>query len=426
MIPSRFVVHAPISQWHQSKVGDRARCTVVWAVLLGLALTPTLPAELASQETPPHTLTLPGVAGAPFPYLAPEELGLSSEGLKELVAGVQGWVEDGEIIGAELLLVKDRTIVLHETLGWRDRDAALPLERNSFYRIRSMTKPFTGTSILLLKEEGKLALDDPVSNFLPSWRNEASEEITIRQLLSHTGGFVQGGFPSPFQRYETLREAVDAVGEAGPQKSVGEGYEYSDVGSATLGAVVEELSGLPVERFIETRILDPVGLMDTKTFFDPGLPWAAWMNPTYARSSGSSPWVQYWHPTQEQAFPFFRASGGLYTTILDYARWLTVFVDLGAYPGGRLLTEETVREALSPGLSTDYGLHWEIFSPLPDDGGLPAFGHGGSDGTLAMAIPSEDLLVLIFTQSRGNGVLRRFPPGVRRALDLEGGASGSD
>ena len=173
---------------------------------------------------------------------------------------------------------------------------------------------------------------------------------------------------------------------------------------------------MPVEKFIQDRILEPLALTDTHTAFSPEVPWASRVNPTYSRSDPGDPWVQYWDPSQPQTFPFFRASGGLYTTILDYARWLTVFMDLGVYGEGRLLSEETVREAIGPAASMGYGLHWEIFSSPPEDGGLPAFGHGGSDGTLALAMPSYGVVALVFTQSRGGGVIRQFPMAVWNAV----------
>ena len=394
--------------------GARAQSHAHWAMILLLfllCLSPTV-----SQGQVPTGRTLPGVPDSPFPYATPEESGLSSEPVNGLVATARKWVEDGDVVGAEILLMKDRRIVLHQAVGWRDKEKGLPLERNSIYRIRSMTKPFTATAVFILMEEGRLSLEDPVARYLPSWQNDSSRDITIRQLLSHTGGFVQGGFPRSFWSYGSLRAAVDAVGAAGPQHPPGENYEYSDVGSATLGALVEEISGLPVEKFIQDRILEPLALTDTHTAFSPEIPWASRVNPTYSRSDPGDPWAQYWDPSQPQRFPFFRASGGLYTTILDYARWLTVFMELGVYDEGRLLSEETIREAIQPAASRGYGLHWEIFSSPPEDGELPAFGHGGSDGTLAVAMPSYGVVALVFTQSRGGRVIRQFPMAVWNAV----------
>ena len=380
-----------------------------------------LPVGLAHAQTEiPRVRTFPGVESSTFSYAAAEELGLSTAALEGVADSVADWVRDGEIVGAEILVVKDRKVVLHEAVGWSDRDAAIPLERNSLYRIRSMTKPFTATAIFLLAEAGNLSLDDSVAQYLPSWRNEHSEGISIRQLLSHTGGFVQGGFPGPLHQYADLRAAVDAVGETGPRNPPGVRYEYSDVGSATLGAVAAEVSGMPLERFIETRILDPVNLSDTHTRYWPEAPWASRMNPTYAKPSPGADFVQYWHPSQEQAMPFFRASGGLYTTVFDYSRWLYLWMEGGEYGEGRLVSKETVKTALTPMVTPGYGLHWEVFSSVPGDGTLPTFGHGGSDGTLAIAFPDLDAVALIFTQSRGNRVIRRFFPLTRAALGGEG------
>jgi CubicO group peptidase (beta-lactamase class C family) len=153
-----------------------------------LCLSPTV-----GQGQVPTGRTLPGVPDSPFPCATPEESGLSSEALDALAAGVRQWVEEGDVVGAEFLLMKDRRIVLHQAVGWRDKEKGLPLERNSIYRIRSMTKPFTATAVFILMEEGRLSLEDRVARYPPSWQNDSSRDITIRQLLSHTGGFVQGG-----------------------------------------------------------------------------------------------------------------------------------------------------------------------------------------------------------------------------------------
>ena len=389
--------------------GPRTCCVpvfVLFTTLVSVSVGCTQEAEV------PRDQTQPAVADPKFSYAEPEEVGISGAALEGLVRLVGGWVSDGEIIGAEFMLVKDRKIVLHEAMGWNDMERGLPMRRNSIFRMRSMTKPFTGTSVLILREEGQLDLDDRVSDYLPSFDNDLSREITLRQLLTHTGGYVQGGFPAPFYSYGSLREVVDAVGAAGPQHPPGSDYRYSDVGSATLGAVVEQVSGMPVERFIETRILEPLGMVDTHTRFWIDAPWAGRMNSTYRRSDGSN-WTKYWDNTSEQRFPFFRASGGLYCTTLDYARFLAAFMDGGVAGGTRILSETSVEEALSPGpLNPEYGLHWMLprTSDLED---VKVFGHGGSDGTIAFAIPELDFMVLYFTQSRGTRTLQSF---VREAL----------
>jgi len=349
---------------------------------------------------------------APFPSVAPKRVGLSAEKLNALVERMEKWLAEEEMVGAELLIIKDRKTVLHETVGWKDRERELPYERNTIARIRSMTKPFVGTSVLMLAEERKLRLREPIATYLPSWDNERSRDITIDQLLHHRGGFTQPGYPDPLVSYKSLREAVDATGIAGPQHEPDSRYFYSDAGSATLGAVVAEVSGMPVERFIETRILEPLGMGNSLTKLSEDDPRRPRVSSTYNRSGSDAPFVKYWENTQPQAMPFFRASGGMYSTPEDYAKFLALWMDHGRAGSKRLLKRTTTGRALEgvpTGSSYEYGMQWQIFT---DAGvppvGLPPFGHGGSDGTIAFADPKQDLMVLYFTQSRGGSTTRRM------------------
>ena len=357
----------------------------------------------------PHAKTFP--PASPFSYAGPQEVGLSSSEIESLADRVYNWVKQGKVVGGELLVVKNRRIVLHEASGWSDRQRRIPLQRNSIYRIRSMTKPFIGTAVLMLAEEERLSLDDTVATYIPSFDNERSREITISQLLTHTAGYVQGGFPPNYWNSPTLREAVDKIGQMGPHHPPGESFRYSDLSTATLGAVVAEITGGPVERFLESRIFDPLGMSDTYTFFAPDVPWAPRMNSTYKRVRGT--WRKYWDNTKKQETPFFRASGGIYTTVFDYARFLTAWMDYGKYNGGRILSQASVVEALKRSRLADYGYHWSIFDDSTSAGRLPVFGHGGSDGTLAIAYPRLDMLILFFTQSRGTSSINEFLAAVK-------------
>jgi CubicO group peptidase (beta-lactamase class C family) len=188
------------------------------------------------------------------------------------------------------------------------------------------------------------------------------------------------------------------------------------VGGATVGAIVQEVTGLPLERFIETRILEPLGLEDTYTRFPPNAPWAARANPTYARSPETGEWAQFWDPSMGEAAPWFPGSSGLYSTVFDYARWLELWMNMGVLGNTRLVSRATVLTALRPAGGRNYGLHWQLFSPLPVGGQLPEFGHAGSDGTLAMAFPELNGMALLFSQSRGNTVVEEFVSLARAAL----------
>ncbi len=369
----------------------------------------------AEHRAVPRTATFPEPESSPLAYAPAEEVGLSGEALERIGDEVETWVADGDVMGAEILVIRNDRAGFHEAIGWSDLEEGRPLQRNSIYRIRSMTKPLVGTSILILMEEGRLQLDDPAATYLASFDNERSRAITIRSLLSHTSGLGNSGsedvgLPRRPDEYESLRELVDDLGAIGASRPPG-AFHYSDAGSATLGAIVEEVSGMPVERFIETRILEPLGMTDTHTRFEPDAHWVSRMNSTYRWSRDDCGLVRYWDPTMKQRYRYFRASGGLYSSIADYARFLSMWMNRGRYGDMRLLSEATVEEALRPvarGDGRDYAMHWTIRDDEMIDG-LPAmFGHGGSDGTMAFAWPALDSMVLYFTQSRGHNRRENF------------------
>jgi CubicO group peptidase (beta-lactamase class C family) len=341
------------------RVGKYAKALSTLLVLSLACDTPTSLSERCGLTPHPRS---------PFQYACPEDVGLPAFELATLVADIQSWVDNEAIVGAEFMLIKDRRIVAHSAVGWSDVERGIPLERNSIYRIRSMTKPFTGTAILMLMEDGELALDDRVSEYLPSFDNDRSREINIRQLLTHNGGLSESGWPGIPWEYPSLRALVDDVGEMGPENPPGSGFQYSNLGSATLGALVAEVSGMPVELFFGTRIFEPLDLQDTHTHFTPDVSWAPRMNSTYWWNG--SEWEKYWDNTMEQVYPFFHTSGGLYSTVFDYARFLEVWMDLGAYAGGRLLSEETVLEALLPRPGDEdgnYGYQWQVLHAIDGD-----------------------------------------------------------
>ena len=167
----------------------------------------------------------------------------------------------------------------------------IPMEKHSIARIRSMTKPFVGTSILMLCDKGELALDDPVSKYIPAWDTDVCRDIRIEQLLTHTAGFSQPGYPGSLMSFATLRDLVDATGAVGPQMTPGEQYNYSDADTATLGCIVAELSGMPVEDFIQKNFFDALGMtssMCNLSTDDPRRP--AVSKAAIARSSCSRVW----------------------------------------------------------------------------------------------------------------------------------------
>ncbi|HUF25540.1 MAG TPA: serine hydrolase [Gemmatimonadaceae bacterium] len=355
----------------------------------------------------PRTRTLPGIESPAFPYVRPEEVGLSSEKLERLGAEVASWVAAGDLVGGELLIVKNGRTVFHEAYGWSDRERRKPVERNSIWSIKSMSKPFTATAVLMLAEEGKLSLDDPVSRYIPRFAGDP--RTTIRHLLSHTSGYREEvGDPSPI--HESFTHWVEDWAAQTPAGTLGE-FRYSDFGFAAAGYIVEAVSGLPIGRFTEERIIAPLRLHNTSTEFSSDSAWRARLNPWYRWNDHAGAYHLLW-AAHRPAWQFYPAAWGMFSTAMDYARFMALWVNKGESRGVRLLAKPTVEEALREQARDGwggYGYGWFV-AEEPRANGLPSvFFHGGGDGTMAMVLPSSDAMVLLLTHSRSGphlGALR--------------------
>ncbi|MCR9291577.1 MAG: beta-lactamase family protein [bacterium] len=333
---------------------------------------------------------------------------IPNEALELLRQHMQELVEQREVVGCELHILQAGETLLHEAFGWADLQEQRPLEVNSVFCVRSMTKPLVGTAIQLLIEDGELALEQPVAEILPEFDVPDKRSITVEQLLTHSSGLPFSTFQRPLSEYATIRDvAVEAAG-AKLVFPPGTGFQYSDAGSDTLGAVVAAVAGESPEVFIERRILEPLQLVDTFTLL--GDQETLRMRIPSAYSGGAGNWQRHWHNRDAPIFPLFLTSQSLYSTTTDYARFLQLWIARGVYQGKQLLTAAAVARGLQPGrridgyrtgfegLELSYGQQWMIYS----DGDQPViFGHNGSDGTHAWAWPDRDLIVLFFTQSRG-------------------------
>ena len=363
------------------------------------------------------------IAGSPLPYAEPGDVGLASDEIWRFKERLYARVVARHLIGAEILVVKDGRIVLHQAMGWADRDERVPLERNTIFRLASMTKPLVGTATLLLAEEGRLGLEDRVSDYLDSFANDQSGRITMRQLLTHRSGFAQGAEPRGYATRPSLREAVDLLGRSGPDFPPGERFVYSNLNSEILGALVQAVTGEPVERFLESRILSPLELADTFTRLA-DVPRTDHVSSSYRRWE-PGPWERYWRPDRAPEAAWFSPAGDLLGTALDYATFLASWLDsVHGRPEG-LLPESIAREALEdpeagpghPPRPRYVGLHWEIYAPPSDPGGLPTFGHRGATGTVGLAIPDRDAIVVLLTNSQETEVVEEV---IQQALDLLG------
>lgn len=257
-----------------------------------------------------------------------------------------------------------------------------------------------------------MSLSDKVSDYLSSFNNENSREIPIEQLLTHTSGIENSDYPNYVGHaidYPSLKQYVDTIGKYGPIYKPGVQYKYSDPGSSVLTYLIAFVSGVPAEEFIKKQIIDPLDLTNTFCSLTNIDEKRDKLSSTYEMKDSS--FVKYWDNSDNQEMSYFRGSGGIYSTITDYAKFMTMWMNKGKIDDKDFLSEELINKALIPSrLKNDYGLHWSIYNYNTTDTAkyLPIFHHGGSDGTFAAAIPEQDMIVLYFTQSRGNETEYKF------------------
>ena len=352
----------------------------------------------------------PCLAAETFPDATPESQGLSSQSLGKLLDVVRGFAKNGDIVGGELLVIKNRRTVLQAAVGLGDQESHKPLEPDAIYCIRSMTKPVMGAAVQILIDEGRLSLDDTAAKYLPAFDNDKSRAITVRQLLTHTGGLpLSSLIGTNFQALHSLRDVADKTGNNGPTAPPGSRFQYSDDGADTLGAIVSVITGEPAEAFITRRILEPLGMHDTFALVATAGSKRERFTAAYAGSRGS--WVRFSSPQEKPLFPYFLASQGMYSTTKDYARFLAMYLDDGRVGDQRVLSKAAVERTLTPAIATGMPTQFPkltaqygqlMFDYVDAAGKLRVFGHSGSDGTWAYAWPQQDLMVLYFTQSRGN------------------------
>lgn len=346
----------------------------------------------AALSAVPHTQGLPPAT--------PASAGMDAALLRQAVEIYREAVKRDDIRGAVLYVARRGKVVLHEAVGLRHHAYRLPMEKDTLFRMASNTKPVVAAAVLLLAEEGKLALSDPAAKHLKSYDTEKSRRVTIEQLLTHSSGLRIGPILLPFADGEarTLQNAVAKFGAEGPAAEAGT-YSYNNAGYNTLGAIIEVASGQPLETFLKTRIYDPLRMHDSLNHEDPAkLHRMATVYRGRPGTGGTIAFTQGFTPGDPPDFPVIRASGGLISTAHDYARFLEMFRLGGAIDGVRILRAETTRAAVQPRVrineSSSYGYGWTVRA----DG---TYSHSGSDGTMAWIDPSREIIGMVLTQSPG-------------------------
>jgi CubicO group peptidase (beta-lactamase class C family) len=335
--------------------------------------------------------------------------GVDAEVLAEIEQRIAGFVTAGQIVGAELLVIRDGRTIRHRGFGWRDVDAGAPMEPGTIFNLRSMAKPIVGSIAQRLVDRGELDLGAPVSRYLAAFEGEGSAAITVRQLLTHTSGLPDGNPAGRPSDYPTLKSVADYWGRHGPTAfPPGTGFLYSDPGADVLAVVLQEATGRTLPDLAQREVFGPLGMKDAHAFVDSATSADPRFASDYRWSKRDRRWVRYWQPGDGSLAPFPIGSGTTwYATAADYALLMTAWLNSDV----EWLSPRAIARGLTPvsampypnglpGFSVHYGQMWLVYTDA--SGRRVAFGHSGSDGTYAYAWPEQDLVVLYMTQSRGN------------------------
>jgi CubicO group peptidase (beta-lactamase class C family) len=366
---------------------------------------------------------------AVFPTVATRAAEPSPEKLAAIQSSTQKFVDSGDIAGAVTVVGRRDGVFSHEAVGVLDLDSKQPMPKDALFRIASMTKPITAVGIMMLVDEGKLSVDDPVEKHLPEFKGQMlaergkegttlkkpSRPITLCDLLTHTSG-LPGMPPAPMadlyvKRDHTLAEAVQAFAQRPLDFEPGSKWSYCNTGIDTLGRLIEVVSGMSYEEFLKKRIFDPLGMKDT-TFY-PTPEQLQRVPPTYSKKDGKLVVAPNNLINLPKSAKYPIPAGGLYSTGEDLARFYRMMLNSGTFGKRRLLSEASVKAmtsnqigdlkgAFTPGMG--FGFGWAVVrQPQGVTGMLSpgSYGHGGAFGTQAWLDPKQDLFVVLLIQRAG-------------------------
>jgi CubicO group peptidase (beta-lactamase class C family) len=382
-----------------------------------------------------HAQALPGAK--------PEQVGLAPERLARISATLRTDVEKGVIPGAVLLVARHGKVAMFEAIGARDPESKAPMTRDAIFRIYSMSKPITSVAAMILFEEGKLTLDQPVSKHLPQLggltvgvekpdagggapaleMQPARRDMTIQDLLRHTSGLTYGFFGSGLVKkayvdsklwndYPSNAELVDRLARLPLAYQPGTTWDYSH-STDVLGRVIEVISGASLYQFEKERILDPLGMKDTSFYVTDRAKQERVVEPfPHDRSIGVE--ANFNDPRVVQKWE--SGGGGMVATAMDYARFCQMLLNGGALDGKRILGPKTVAYMTSdhlgaaiattplylPGPGFGFGLGFAVRTAAgvsPFAGSVGEFNWGGAGGTYFWVDPKEDLFVVFMMQS---------------------------
>ncbi|MFK7847085.1 MAG: serine hydrolase domain-containing protein [Rhodothermales bacterium] len=414
----------------------KAFLTIITCVLVAFVCIPTAGAQTASLQKSPL-----------LEEASPASVGMSAERLARIDKMAEEAVAEGNLPGIVALVARQGKIIHWKAYGKADNESNRALKRDDIFRIASQSKAITSTAVMMLWEEGKFRLDDPVSKYIPAFKNpqvlknykysdttyttvDADREITIRHLITHTSGIGYGvidGDERMRMIYEkagitdlftteniSIEESVIKLAKLPLHHTPGEKYTYSE-GLDVLGYFIEVVSGMPFDKFLRERIFDPLGMDDTWFY----LPDNKSKRLVSVQKKDGGVWVRYPVTFYDPDYPikgakrFFSGGAGLSSTAKDYATFLQMYLNGGELNGKRILSRTTIKSMMSNQVGdllgensgSDYGLAFGVVNEKGlATGGLGSVGTftwGGYFNTQYFADPEEQIIGVLMKQTQG-------------------------
>jgi CubicO group peptidase (beta-lactamase class C family) len=376
-------------------------------------------------------MTLP-----PLPHATPEDVGLSTAGLARLGSVMRGEIERGRVPGAVALVARRGRLAYFESYGQRDPGSPDPMATDSIFRIYSMTKPIVSVAVMMLWEEGRFLLSDPIGKYLPELKDrkvavtrgaeielvDAERPITIQDLLRHTSGLTyefRGNGPvhkmymaeKIYSRNQSNADQVATLAKLPLLNQPGTKWEYSR-STDVLGRLIEVLSGLTLGEYLQRHILAPLGMIDTA--FHVPVHGHARLAEAFTKDPDTGAGVQLINV--RDAPKFESGGGGLVSTAGDYARFLQMLLNRGRLEGVRFLSRKTIElmtadhlgpitgapDLLLPGYGFGLGFAVRLQPGIAHvPGSVGQYFWGGLAGTTFWVDPAEELFAILLIQGPG-------------------------
>ena len=378
---------------------------------------------------------------------SPESVGMSTERLARIDAMCEEAVSSGDIPGVVALVARNGKIVYHKAFGLADNRNSRSLKPDDIFRIASQSKAITATAVMMLWEEGKFKLDDPISKYIPEFRNpkvldgfqysdtsytamEAKGEITIRHLLTHTSGIGYGmidederfkmiyhkaGITDLFTTENiSIEQSVKKLAKLPLHHNPGEKFTYSE-GLDVLGYFIEVMSGMPFDVFLKKKLFDPLGMKDTWFYLPDD---KASRLVSIQKKSDKGEWIHYPVTFYDPDYPikgakrFFSGGAGLSSTAKDYATFLQMYLNNGELNGIRILSRTTIQSMMANQIDdlwgensgSYYGLAFGVVNQkgqsLAGRGSIGTFDWGGYFNTQYFADPKEKIIGVLMKQTQ--------------------------